>query len=83
MKFHKRRAVRALRANARRQAGRAGALNHLQELQRRVIDSGQRFYNIPGHELIATAVKIERRRARVRNRTVAIFGLHRRTEISD
>ena len=72
-RFH--RFVRALRQRARSEPV---ALDYLIGLQQRVIDSGQPFGLIPGHEIIARAVKIERRRASVRNLAVSIFGLRRR-----
>lgn len=71
-RFH--RFVRALRQRARREPD---ALAYLEGFQQRVLDSGQPMGLIPGHEIIGRAVKIERRRAKVRNRLVAIFGLRR------
>ena len=68
--------VRGLRQEARRRP--EGALIYLTELQVRVIESGQSFALIPGHEIIGRAVRIERRRARFRNRIVGVFGLHKR-----
>lgn len=74
-RFH--RFVRALRQRAHREPD---ALAYLEGFRQRVIDSGQPFGLIPGRKIIGRAVKIERRRAKVRNRIVAIFGLHRSTE---
>lgn len=71
-RFH--RFVRALRQRAHQESD---PLAYLEGFQERVVDSGQPFGIIPGHEIIGRAVKIERRRARLRNRAVAVFGLHR------
>jgi hypothetical protein len=71
-RFH--RFVKALRKRARCEPDPAA---YLLELQVRVIRSGQPMGLIPGHEIIARAAKIEERRARVRNRLVAVFGLRK------
>lgn len=53
-----------LRRFARAQYG-PGALDYLESFQTRVLDSGQDFRLIPGHAIIARAVKVERRKARL------------------
>jgi hypothetical protein len=71
-RFH--RFVRALRQRAHRESD---PLAYLEGFQARVLDSGQPFGLFPGHEIIGRAVKIERRRAKVRGLVVSIFGLRR------
>jgi hypothetical protein len=56
--------VHALRVEARRQHGRRGAYDYLYGLQERMLASGQDFHVIPGHAIIAKAVRVERRRRR-------------------
>lgn len=76
-RFH--RFVRALR---RRAHAEPDPLAYLESFAERVKASGQPMGMIPGHEIIARAVTVERRRAKVRNVLVTVFGLRRIDDVS-